>query len=106
MATPERSLFTTNLGPNRQVGLMAWGFLLDKRLDYAAGVFTGPRNSFEDFNNPKDFMGYLNARPFQDSDLVPWLRDWNIGTSVDYGVQDQAAVPRTFRRAVSFSFST
>lgn len=97
LPTPERSLFTTNLGPNRQVGLMSWGYLLDKRLDYAAGIFTGPRNSFEDRNNAKDFTGYLNARPFQESERFAWLRDWNIGSSVAYGRQDQPAVPLAFR---------
>ncbi|ODT96868.1 MAG: hypothetical protein ABS79_07780 [Planctomycetes bacterium SCN 63-9] len=97
LPTPERSLFTTNLGPNRQVGLMAWGYLLDKRLDYAAGIFTGPRNSFEDTNSAKDFMGYVNARPFQNSRSLSFLRDLNVGTSVDYGRQDQVAVPQSFR---------
>ena len=43
MPTPERSLFTTNLGLNRQFGAMAWGYLFDKRLDYAAGLFNGSR---------------------------------------------------------------
>lgn len=97
LPTPERSLFTTNLGTNRQVGLMAWGFLFDKRLDYAAGIFTGPRNSFEDRNNAKDVTGYLNARPFQDSKRFELLKDWNIGSSVAYGHQDQPAVPLAFR---------
>ncbi len=97
LPTPERSLFTTNLGPNRQLGLMAWGYLLDKRLDYAAGIFTGPRNSFEDTNNAKDFTGFLNARPFQNSERFAFLRDWNIGTSVVTGRQDQPAVPLMFR---------
>ena len=31
MPTPERSLFTTNVGLSRQIGLMAWGYLLDNR---------------------------------------------------------------------------
>src|SRR5262249_26559712 len=39
LPTPERSLFTTNLSLNRQFGLMGWGYLFDKRLDYAAGIF-------------------------------------------------------------------
>ncbi|MFO0907660.1 MAG: porin [Isosphaeraceae bacterium] len=97
LPTPERSLFTTNLAPNRQVGLMAWGYLFDKRLDYAAGIFTGPRNSFEDLNNAKDFNGYINARPFQDTKSLTFLRDLNVGTSVAYGRQDQPAVPLAFR---------
>ncbi len=97
LPTPERSLFTTNVGLNRQIGLMAWGTVLDRRLDYAAGVFTGPRNSFEDFNNEKDFIGFLNARPFQNSTRWEFLRDWNIGSSVAFGVQNQPAVPQAFR---------
>ena len=67
LPTPERSVFTTNLSLNRQFGAMAWGYLFDKRLDYAAGVFNGSRNSFEPLNNGVDFVGYLNARPFQES---------------------------------------
>ena len=35
--TPERSPFALNFGPNRQVGLMGWGFLFDERLEYAVG---------------------------------------------------------------------
>ncbi len=97
LPTPERSLFTTNLGLNRQIGLMGWGYLLNKRLDYAAGIFSGPRNSFEDLNYAKDFIGFLNARPFQDSEAMPFARDLNIGASVAYGRQDQPAVPRAFR---------
>jgi phosphate-selective porin OprO/OprP len=97
LPTPERSLFTTNLGPGRQIGLMGWGYLFDKRLDYAAGVFTGPRNSFEDVNNAKDFTAYLNGRPFQDTERFPLLRNLNVGSSVVHGRQDQPAVPLAFR---------
>ena len=62
LPTPERSLFTTNVGLGRQIGLMGWGYLFDKRLDYAAGVFNGSRNSFESLSNGVDFVGYLNAQ--------------------------------------------
>ena len=68
LPTPERSLFTTNVGLNRQFGLMGWGYLFDKQLDYAAGVFNGSRNSFESLNNAVDLVAYLNARPFQQSE--------------------------------------
>ena len=70
LPTPERSVFTTNVGLSRQFGLMGWGYLFDKRLDYAAGVFNGSRNSFESLNNSVDFVGYLNARPFQESESL------------------------------------
>lgn len=97
LLTPERSPFTTNVGLGRQFGLMAWGYLLEKRLDYAAGLFNGSRNSFENPNGAMDFVGYLNARPFQESELLPWIRFLNVGTSVAAGRQDQSPVPVAFR---------
>jgi phosphate-selective porin OprO and OprP len=97
MPTPERSLFTTNLGLGRQIGLMGWGYLFDKRLDYAAGVFNGSRNSFESLTNGVDFVGYLNGRPFQESESLPFLKFLNLGSSVAFGYQDQPAVPQSFR---------
>jgi phosphate-selective porin OprO/OprP len=97
LPTPERSLFTTNVGLNRQFGLMGWGYLLDKRLDYAAGVFNGSRNSFENLNDALDFVAFLSARPFQESESFPFARFLNIGSSVAFGRQDQAPVPVSFR---------
>jgi phosphate-selective porin OprO/OprP len=97
LATPERSLFTTNLGLNRQIGLMAWGFLFDHRLDYAAGIFNGSRNSFQSLSNGKDFIAYVNARPFQESEPLWFVKYLNVGTSVAFGHQDQPPVPVALR---------
>lgn len=97
MLTPERSLFTTNLGLNRQIGAMAWGYLFDERLDYAAGAFNGGRNSFENANDAVDFVGYLNARPFQESESLRFARFLNVGTSVAFGHQDEFPAPAAFR---------
>ncbi|AMV38285.1 porin [Planctomyces sp. SH-PL62] len=97
LPTPERSLFTTNLSLNRQFGLMAWGYLFDKRLDYAAGVFNGSRNSFESLDNGVDFVAYFNARPFQQSEALEFARFLNVGSSVAFGRQDQSPVPLSFR---------
>ena len=96
MPTPERSLYTTNVGLNRQVGIMGWGYLFDERLDYAAGFFNGSRNSFQSLNNGADFVGYLNVRPFQHWVSSP-ARFLNMGSSVSFGYQDQNAVPVAFR---------
>jgi phosphate-selective porin OprO/OprP len=76
---------------------MGWGYLFDKRLDYAAGVFNGSRNSFEAFNNALDLVGYVNARPFQQSEALPMARFLNLGASVAFGRQDQPPVPASFR---------
>jgi phosphate-selective porin OprO/OprP len=97
LPTPERSIYTTNVGLNRQFGLMGWGYLFDKRLDYAAGAFNGSRNSFESLTNALDFVTYLNARPFQNAESLPRLRFLNLGTSFAVGYQDQAPVPVSFR---------
>jgi phosphate-selective porin OprO/OprP len=97
LPTPERSLFTTNLGLNRQIGLMAWGFLFDHRLDYAAGIFNGSRNSFQSLSNGKDFIAYVNARPFQESEPFWFVKYLNVGTSVAFGHQDQPPVPVALR---------
>ncbi|WP_435007900.1 OprO/OprP family phosphate-selective porin [Tundrisphaera lichenicola] len=99
LPTPERSIYTTNVGLNRQFGLMAWGYLFDKRLDYAAGIFNGSRNSFESLSNGVDFVGYLNVRPFQESETYRLLRFLNLGTSFSVGHQDQSPVPVSFRIA-------
>lgn len=97
LLTPERSVFTTNLNLNRQIGAMAWGYLFDERLDYALGVFNGSRNSFESLNNSADMVAYVNARPFQESESLTFLRFLNVGASVAFGHQDQNPAPRTFR---------
>ncbi len=97
MPTPERSLFTTNVGLGRQVGLMGWGYLFDKRLDYAAGIFNGSRNSFETINDGVDFVAFLNGRPFQESEALKFAKFWNLGTSFAVGYQDQPPVPVAFR---------
>jgi phosphate-selective porin OprO/OprP len=97
LLTPERSLFSTNVGLNRQFGVMAWGYLFDKHLDYAAGVFNGTRNSFENLDKAVDFVGYLDFRPFQDEEYPRWLRYFNVGSSVAFGIQNTPPSPLGFR---------
>jgi phosphate-selective porin OprO/OprP len=96
LPTPERSLFTTNVGLGRQLGLMGWGNLFRKRFDHAAGFFNGSRNGFESLNN-LDFVGFINARPFQESEALWFAKYLNIGTSVSYGRQDNPPMPGEFR---------
>ncbi|MFO0892297.1 MAG: porin [Isosphaeraceae bacterium] len=101
LIAPERSLFTSNLGLNRMLGAQVWGQALNKRLDYAAGVYDGPRNSHEDFNSAKDIMAYLNARPFEQGESI--LKYLNFGGSFAYGAQRNPLVPRAWRTATNAS---
>lgn len=97
LVNPERSLFFNNYGLNRDLGAMVWGTVLDKRLDYAAGIFNGTRNGLLDTNNNKDFAGILNLRPFGtwENSALQYL---NIGGSTDIGQQDDnLANPQVFR---------
>ncbi len=96
LANPERSLFFNNFGLNRDLGIMAWGSLFDRRLEYAAGIFNGSRNSFVDTNDSKDVAAYLNFRPFGDQ-TGSALENFNIGGSVDFGNQLNPTIPRLLR---------
>lgn len=100
----ERSLFALNFQPSRQVGMMGWGLLFDKRVEYAAGIFDGPTNSFQDFNGAKNFAGLLNFKPFEQTDS--FLQNLNVGGSVDYGYQHNPLNPAVLRTSVNASSST
>lgn len=99
LINPERSLFFNNFGLNRDLGAMAWGLLADKRIDYAFGVFNGTRNGLLDANNAKDFLGYVNVKPFVNSGM-PGLEFWNFGGSMMYGDENNPPIPRTLRTIV------
>jgi phosphate-selective porin OprO/OprP len=98
--TPERSLFFNNFGLNRDIGLMAWGKMLDNRFDYALGIFNGTRNGFVDANDFKDFAGLLNFRPFATWTDHP-LENLSIGGSLDAGLENNPPVPQVFRTNVA-----
>ncbi|MDR3623329.1 MAG: porin [Paludisphaera borealis] len=99
--TPERPLYAENFGLNRMEGIMGWGMLFDDRMEYAAGVFAGPRNSDQDYNAQKDVAALLNFRPFMLKDGV--LKNLNFGGSVDYGMQDNPANPAVLRSNINAS---
>lgn len=103
--TPERSPFALNFGPNRQIGLMGWGFLFDERLEYAVALTGGGRNSYGDFNNAKDVMALLDYKPFYKSGSLA-LKNFAIGGSVDQGKQNNPLVPAALRTSVNGSASS
>ena len=98
LIAPERSVFVGNLSPNRQIGVMAFGKLWDERIDYAVGLFNGPRRSFQDFNNAKNPFFYLATQPFLrgNSDL---LRHLSLGGSANFGRANDPLEPSAFRTA-------
>jgi phosphate-selective porin OprO/OprP len=103
LLTPERSMFALNFGPNRMVGLMGWGFLFNEKLEYSVGIFDGARNSFQDFNNSKDVMSFLEYRPWIGTDSP--LRNLSVGGSVDAGLEDNPLTPAVLRTNTNGSAS-
>ena len=99
---PERSLFSVNFQGGRQLGAMGHGSLLDSRMEYAVGIFDGPRRSFHDYNDAKDVMAFLNLTPFE-KQPDSFLRGLNVGGSVDYGRQDNPLTPAVLRTSANAS---
>ncbi len=98
---PERSMFGANFGLNREVGAMVWGQLAKNSIDYAVGMFDGPRNQQVDFNNSKDVIAYLSVRPFQEITELSFLKYLNFGGSFDFGNQNNPPYPTALRTSVS-----
>ncbi len=101
LITPERSLFNENFGLNRMVGIQEWGSFLEDRIEYAVGMFDGPRNSIQDYNSAKDVVAFLNFQPFVRTDS--FLKRLNFGGSYDYGIQDNIDQPAVMRTNVNAS---
>ncbi|WP_165225398.1 OprO/OprP family phosphate-selective porin [Aquisphaera insulae] len=105
MPTPERSLFYNNFGLNRDIGLMAYGSLYDKRFDYAVGIFNGTRNGYIDSNDFKDAAALINFRPFSKREGSA-LEALNFGGSVLTGLQNNVPIPTVLRTNVPTTGNT
>ena len=104
-SSPNGRRSPANFGPNRQVGVMAWGNVFDNRLEYAVGVFDGPRNSYQDYNNAKDIMAFIDYRPFYQMEESA-LRFLSVGGSLDEGDQNNPTVPNELRGSANASNNT
>jgi len=79
---------TTNLVPNRDLGIMVYGEILDGVLAYAGGVFNGVPDGSSgdaDINDGKDAAARVFARPFRKTSL-PGLQGLGIGLGVTHGI--------------------
>jgi phosphate-selective porin OprO/OprP len=96
LIAPERSVWNNNYQSNRDIGITAWGGLFEDRVEYAVMLHNGPRNGFQAYDYPKSVAAFLNFKPFEPNENS-FLRDLNIGGSLDYGYQNNPAVPTVFR---------
>ena len=54
----------------RQLGVMAWGKLLNNKIQYQQGVFNGVSGGFFDLDNSVDYIGSLDVTPFKGSGTI------------------------------------
>ena len=83
----ERSI-VTNLVPNRDLGLTASGEILNGTVSYTVGfvggVADGASTTNTDFDNEKDVVGRIFARPFKNDPGLP-LQGLSFGIAGSYG---------------------
>ncbi len=89
----ERSI-ASNLVPNRDLGIQAWGELADGRVSYAAGVFNGVADAASsnntDFDNEKDLVARVAFTPFRNDAGSP-LQGFTFGLAGNIGREKTAA---------------
>src|SRR5690606_1186167 len=79
---------TTNLTPNRDVGIQLFGDLFGERLSYALASYAGAPDGAAwdaDNNSPKDLAARVFAHPFKTSGPA-WLSGLGIGFATTYGI--------------------
>jgi phosphate-selective porin OprO/OprP len=99
MLLPEQSIFFNNFGENRDLGVMAYGRLLNNKLDYATGIFNGARNGFVAPSDSKFISSFINYKPMGNSE-GSLCENFNIGGSVFGGNEGQVPIPQTLRTIV------
>jgi phosphate-selective porin OprO/OprP len=104
----ERGL-STNLVPDRDVGIQLHGDILDSTITYAIGLFNGVGdgvNADVDNNDKKDWVGRLFFHPFRLTSVEP-LQKFGIGIAGSRGTQ-AGALPayRTSGQVNWFQYAT
>jgi phosphate-selective porin OprO/OprP len=89
----ERSI-ASNLVPNRDLGIQAWGEVLNGAVNYALGVFNGVADGASstntDFDNEKDLVARVMAAPFK-ADAGAALQGLSLGVAGSVGRGKTAA---------------
>jgi phosphate-selective porin OprO/OprP len=85
--------YTSQLAPNRDMGIQLQGELFDGRLNYAVGAFNGVADGgsgdFENADDEKDLAARVFANPFKDSNIDA-LRGLGFGVAGTIGNQEGA----------------
>jgi phosphate-selective porin OprO/OprP len=88
--------------PNRDDGVMLYGSLLDKVVQYEVSVFNGNSRDVYDNNDNKDFAARLRLSPFLTSDLKP-LKGLRLGAAGTWGHTESTACGAGTTDALDFT---
>ena len=104
----ERSFVSNNILPNRDFGISVFGDVLDKRLNYAVGVFNGATdggniNTRSDANNQKVFTARVFATPFINN-TDSSLRGLGVGLAATKGNLASTQLPSYSTPGIANSF--
>lgn len=75
----------SNIAGRRHEGVMAWGRLFDKKVQYQQGVFNSTNGSFYSLDRNVNYIGALDFTPWKGS--KGWLENFGIGFSAQIGLQ-------------------
>jgi phosphate-selective porin len=83
----DRTLVTSRLSYDRDIGIQLQGKFFDKKFSYGAGVFNGAGRNTTDNNDDKDVVGRIVISPFRGKDTL--LKGLSLGTAFQHGEQPQ-----------------
>ena len=102
----ERSLIDQMM-PQRDIGVMLHGEnLLNKRFDWAVGLFNGEINGDTDTNNCLDVAWRGVVRPFNCDEMPIWLRYVQVGMSGTAGRETEPMSPSTLKTPATVPWLT
>lgn len=82
----ERPVAENFIRPEQDLGLMFFGKLFGKRLEYGVGIFNGSGTNVAETNDDKDVAARLALTPFAGGESS-WVNHLTLGGSFTYGEQ-------------------
>lgn len=82
----ERPMGENFIRPEQDLGILFFGKLFGKRLEYGVGAFNGSGTNVAEANDDKDFAGRIALTPWAPTD-DKWLNHLTLAGSLTYGKQ-------------------
>ncbi len=89
----DRALVVQEIAPERDIGVMVDGHLVDKKFYYGVGIFNGTGENTADDNDDKDIVARVKASPFLGTEGA--LEGLAVGLNFRFGTQTLTVVDPT-----------